>query len=585
MEASKASMSLVTLISLLTCLVLLLSGAGRVIACVCVCTPSHEATPVYRKSDSLSEIVGHISTNTCLHGELVKGKDWLLLLGSSYYYIKIKKLIACPNDRVEIEPNIIRMPKRTEANHNTDHKRFLLDSINQAQCNFDVNSFCSWRNVHGLDDFDWVLYGSSTPTDDTGPDFDHTTRNSSGSYIFTESSAPRNFFDTAWIQSPTIEVTSDPVHCFRFWYHMYGSSIGRLNVYQVTNGGLPGKFVWSLTGDQGNSWKEGQVPLNSNQSYSILLSGVIGNGYQGDIAVDDINVSVGYCEVKPSSASRTDVKNTTTTPVNGHWSAWGSWTACSVSCDIGQHTRYRTCEYDKVAPHGARCSGQDREMSFCSISYCPRDGVWTGWSQWSTCSATCGDGLETRGRKCVNPVPAAPLGKACEESVNEIQTCTNTTDCPVDGYWSEWASWSTCSVTCGHGDRSRNRTCLFEQGKPRGHDCVGQGLQTGSCTESDCPVDGVWNTWAAWSICNVTCGGGTKHRMRDCYFPSSAPPGLYCIGELAEKKTCNENSCPVERHVTELVLTRRENHMTLGVTVRLTIPRHVKQILVKPLKP
>ncbi|XP_052247429.1 MAM and LDL-receptor class A domain-containing protein 1-like [Dreissena polymorpha] len=206
------------------------------------------------------------------------------------------------------------MPKRTEANHNTDHKRFLLDSLNQAQCNFDVNSFCSWRNVHGLDDFDWVLYGSSTPTDDTGPDFDHTTRNSSGSYIFTESSAPRNLFDTAWIKSPTIEVTSDPVHCFRFWYHMYGSSIGRLNVYQVTNGGLPGKVVWSLTGDQGNSWKEGQVPLNSNQSYSILLSGVIGNGYQGDIAVDDINVSVGYCEVKPSSASRTDVTNTTTTP-------------------------------------------------------------------------------------------------------------------------------------------------------------------------------------------------------------------------------------------------------------------------------
>ncbi|KAH3804623.1 hypothetical protein DPMN_132912 [Dreissena polymorpha] len=72
-------------------------------ASLCVCTPSHEATPVYGKSDSLSEIVGHISTNTCLHGELVKGKDWLLMLGSSDYYIKIQKLIACPNDRVEIE--------------------------------------------------------------------------------------------------------------------------------------------------------------------------------------------------------------------------------------------------------------------------------------------------------------------------------------------------------------------------------------------------------------------------------------------------------------------------------------------------
>ena len=41
----------------------------------------------------------------------------------------------------------------------------------------------------------------------------------------------------------------------------------------------------------------------------MLISGIVGNGYQGDIAIDDVSVSAGYCEVKPSIASRTDVTN------------------------------------------------------------------------------------------------------------------------------------------------------------------------------------------------------------------------------------------------------------------------------------
>ncbi|XP_052232683.1 uncharacterized protein LOC127845671 [Dreissena polymorpha] len=229
---------------------------------------------------------------------------------------------------------------------------------------------------------------------------------------------------------------------------MYGSSIGRLNVYQVNNGGLPGKLVWSLTGDQGNSWKEGQVPLNSNQSYSILLSGVIGNGFQGDIAVDDINLSVGYCEVKPSSASRTDVTNTTTTPVDGTLSAWGSWDACSKSCANGTQSRHRTCDYSPpTAPHGKPCSGSLKETIICNTEKCPIAGHWSNWTNFTACSVTCAGGTHTRNRTCIFDDPEAPHCSECFGNTTDTHNC-NTQSCPVCArnflsaadYESDWVS-------------------------------------------------------------------------------------------------------------------------------------------------
>lgn len=53
--------------------------------------------------------------------------------------------------------------------------------------------------------------------------------------------------------------------CLTFWYHMYGSSMGELNVYnKPVTGSL--RKVWSLSGDQGNDWKMAQVTLDSNSS-------------------------------------------------------------------------------------------------------------------------------------------------------------------------------------------------------------------------------------------------------------------------------------------------------------------------------
>ncbi|XP_052781602.1 SCO-spondin-like isoform X2 [Mya arenaria] len=242
-----------------------------------------------------------------------------------------------------------------------------------------------------------------------------------------------------------------------------------------------------------------------------------------------------------------DICNTNLCPVNGDWGSWGEWTKCSATCNIGQHSRNRTCVYDPVAPKGAKCLGRDHMAGFCNDGYCPQDGVLSEWGTWSACSVTCGDGMESRDRSCVYPIPLAPHGKPCEGETNNTRACLNVTQCTVDGVWSEWSTYGACSVTCGNGDKIRTRTCDFTPGHPQGHNCVGNSTQSIGCTMRSCPVDGVWESWEAWDVCTRTCGTGTKVRTRDCFFPPRVTQGDFCTtGKSKETVDCNTNQCAVD---------------------------------------
>jgi len=55
-------------------------------------------------------------------------------------------------------------------------------------------------------------------------------------------------------------------------------------------------------------------------------------------------------------------------------------------------------------------------------------------------------------------------------------------------------------------------------------------------------VDGKWGVWASWSTCSVTCGGGTHSRSRACINPQYG--GKTCNGESMEAQACNAHTCP-----------------------------------------
>lgn len=57
-------------------------------------------------------------------------------------------------------------------------------------------------------------------------------------------------------------------------------------------------------------------------------------------------------------------------------------------------------------------------------------------------------------------------------------------------------------------------------------------------------VDGNWTGWSEWNSCSDTCGGGLTLRYRNCSNPEPQFGGIDCIGNGTENDSCNTHYCP-----------------------------------------
>jgi deleted-in-malignant-brain-tumors protein 1 len=57
----------------------------------------------------------------------------------------------------------------------------------------------------------------------------------------------------------------------------------------------------------------------------------------------------------------------------------------------------------------------------------------------------------------------------------------------IDGGFSDWSVWTACSVTCGSGQQSRNRTCSNPEPQNGGNVCEGDFGETQPCSSDSCP--------------------------------------------------------------------------------------------------
>ncbi len=143
------------------------------------------------------------------------------------------------------------------------------------------------------DDLDWIANSGSTPSNLTGPSSDHTTLSSGGNgvYYYVEAGAlgNTNSGKKAILQSPCVDMSFVSGPFLSFWYHMYGTSQGKLAL-EINVGSQGWIEVWSQTGANGNSWNFVDVDMSDYVGMSIKFRfvGTVGNGYLSDIAIDDI---------------------------------------------------------------------------------------------------------------------------------------------------------------------------------------------------------------------------------------------------------------------------------------------------------
>ncbi|KAL8571348.1 hypothetical protein ACOMHN_064481 [Nucella lapillus] len=155
------------------------------------------------------------------------------------------------------------------------------------------------------------------------------------------------------------------------------------------------------------------------------------------------------------------------------------------------------------------------------------DGQWSGWSAWEACSADCGVGITTRTRHCSDPGPAYG-GKECEGEAESWDTCVSE-ECVSYHDWREahCAVWNDMNIRPGHHDwlpypaeRESDvckQTCISRQtgevvtievevsdGTPCDYDRPSNICVLGTCLTVGC--DGVQNSTKDYDSCGV-CGG------------------------------------------------------------------------------
>jgi len=152
--------------------------------------------------------------------------------------------------------------------------------------------FGAWRGVEN-NDYNWTRQSGPTPTVSTGPmnAFD------GNYYIYTDIKGPL-YYDKPFLIETSFDFSNSINPEMEFFYHMYGSAIGTLQVDVLDETGAWHNAIWIKSGEQQTSseapWKSAIIDLQGFGEQSpvkVRFKGVSGNDYYGDMAVDYITVT------------------------------------------------------------------------------------------------------------------------------------------------------------------------------------------------------------------------------------------------------------------------------------------------------
>jgi len=157
-----------------------------------------------------------------------------------------------------------------------------------------------WRNTGG-DGTDWRADAGGTPSVDTGPGSgattgasDYSPGNSTGFYLYFESSTPNYPTVNAYLLTPRFDLTSNTYPVMEFWYNMYGTGMGSLKMQMSTDGGT----TWSadymnISGDRGSEWTQvifDMIDFRGETNVVFRFEAESAADWNSDICIDNFRV-------------------------------------------------------------------------------------------------------------------------------------------------------------------------------------------------------------------------------------------------------------------------------------------------------
>lgn len=173
------------------------------------------------------------------------------------------------------------------------YEETLKRCINKTEvvsvCTFEteVEENCVFHNDEtGLDKKNWIRHSGETGSSNTGP-----SRAMTGTYYTYIESGSMDYLENALLVSNILQ--QGVKMCLSFYYHMYGSTIGTLEVIVISSGIK--QTIFTRSGNQGNKWYHKKLYIQSACNVQIMFNAIDGHSSYGDIALDNIMLFADEC--------------------------------------------------------------------------------------------------------------------------------------------------------------------------------------------------------------------------------------------------------------------------------------------------
>ena len=240
-----------------------------------------------------------------------------------------------------------------------------------------------WEDV-SPNAFSWDVGTGETGSFNTGPDAAF----SGANYLFSEASSGFQG-DEAIVLSPEVDLSNLTTPALSFRYHMFGADIDQLSI-DVDDGTNLDLDVITITGQQQTSltddWIQTFVDLSpyAGQTIQVRFRVTRGDGFEGDVAIDDVNFDEAPTCFDPLNL---EVLSVTDTTADLNWQAGSSETNFDVEVVLAGTAPTGTPTFEDVSvPFTATGLTSETDYDFYVRADCGPGDVsnWVGPESFTT---------------------------------------------------------------------------------------------------------------------------------------------------------------------------------------------------------